>query len=74
MEGLRQKTGITYINLDDFRWAVERKSFNLKRFRDNIDYVQRAGFDEVYLWGVEYWYYLKELGHLEIWGEAEGIF
>ena len=31
MEGLRQKTGITYINLDDFRWAVERKSFNLKR-------------------------------------------
>ncbi|MBI3290850.1 hypothetical protein HYZ76_01050 [Candidatus Falkowbacteria bacterium] len=51
----------------------QQKSFNLKRFRDNIDYVQRAGFDEVYLWGVEYWYWLNKQGYTEIWEEAKSI-
>lgn len=51
----------------------QQKSFDLKRFKGNISYVQRAGFSEVYSWGVEYWYWLKEQGHPEIWNEAKKL-
>jgi len=27
----------------------------------------KTNFDEQYLWGVEWWYYLREKGHPEIW-------
>ena len=32
------------------------KSMNPDRFRDIIDYTYQTGFDEAYLWGVEWWY------------------
>jgi len=35
------------------------KSMNLEEFRKIIDYTKRAGFSEAYLWGVEWWYWLK---------------
>lgn len=35
------------------------ESMNPDKFRDNIDYVRQTGFSEVYLWGVEWWYWLK---------------
>ncbi len=36
------------------------QSMNPRRLKDNLNFVERAGFDEVYLWGVEWWYWLKE--------------
>ena len=36
-------------------------------FRDTIHYSERAGFDTIYIWGVEWWYWLKQQGHPEIW-------
>ena len=51
----------------------QQQSFDLKRFKNNINYTRRAGFGEVYFWGVEYWYWLKEQGHPEIWGEAKKL-
>ncbi len=53
--------------------ADQQKSFTLQRFKDNIEYVKKAGFNEVYLWGVEYWYWLKESGQPEIWQEAKRL-
>ncbi len=35
------------------------RSMNAARLRENIAFVRRAGFNEVYLWGVEWWYWLK---------------
>lgn len=26
---------------------------------ENVDYARRVGFEEIYLWGVEWWYWLK---------------
>jgi hypothetical protein len=51
----------------------QQKSFNLDQFKDNIAYVEKTGFSEVYLWGAEYWYWLKQKGHLEIWEEAKKL-
>lgn len=37
------------------------KSMNEDRFWRNIDYARRTGFSETYLWGVEWWYWLREV-------------
>jgi hypothetical protein len=53
--------------------ADQQKSFNLKRFQHNIDYVKKTGLSPVYLWGVEYWYWLKQNGHSNIWQTAKRL-
>ena len=53
--------------------AEQEQSFDLKRFKDNVGYVEKTGFAEVYLWGAEYWYWLKAKGYPEIWEEAKGL-
>ncbi len=39
--------------------AEQYQSMNPKRLTNNINFVRRAGFDSAYLWGVEWWYWLK---------------
>lgn len=46
------------------------KSFDLDFFKDTVNYAKLTGFDEYYLWGAEWWYYLKINGYPEIWNEA----
>jgi hypothetical protein len=36
------------------------KSLSIKRMSDNINYAEKTGMPEVYLWGVEWWYFMKE--------------
>jgi hypothetical protein len=44
------------------------KSMNADKLRDNIIYAQESGFDTIYIWGVEWWYWLKVHQNLpEIW-------
>ena len=49
------------------------KSFNLKRFKNNIEYSRKTGFPQVYLWGAEYWYWLDQQGEPEIWQQAKTL-
>lgn len=51
----------------------QEKSFDLIRFRNNINFVKKIGFAEAYLWGVEYWYWLWQQGRPEIWQEAKAL-
>ena len=44
------------------------KRFSLNRLKKNIDYAERIGVPRAYLWGVEWWYWLKEVkGRGEYW-------
>ena len=36
------------------------KSMNLEQFRDNLNYAKKVGFRKNFLWGTEWWYYMKE--------------
>jgi len=47
---------------------------NLKKFQETIEYARKSGFDEFYLWGVEWWYWLKVNNHPEIWNKAKELF
>jgi len=53
----------------------QEKTMNLGQFRKNIEFAQRTGFDEFYLWGAEWWYWMKEKQNQpEIWQEAQKLF
>jgi hypothetical protein len=40
---------------------------DLERFQGNLDYARATGLPEHYLWGVEWWYWMKDHGHPEYW-------
>ncbi len=53
----------------------QEKSMNLEKFRNNIDYAKRTGISEFYFWGVEWWYWMKEVNNQpEFWEEARQFF
>ena len=53
----------------------QKKTMNLKQFRKNIGFAKKTGLKEFYLWGVEWWYWLKEKEDSpEIWNEAKLLF
>lgn len=61
--------------LYDLPLAEQQKTMNLKQFRYNIDFASKTGLEEFYLWGAEWWYWLKEKQNKpEIWNEARILF
>jgi len=51
------------------------KYMDFETFKENIVYSKRAGFPDIYLWGVEWWYYLKETHDMpEFWEHAKTLF
>ncbi len=49
-------------------------AFTKQAFEDNIAFVRKAGFSEVYLWGAEWWYALKAAGDDRLWETAKTVF
>lgn len=47
-------------DLPESEWS---KSISVQKLRHNMRLARRAGFDEVWLWGVEWWYYLAKHGN-----------
>lgn len=41
--------------------------------RNNVNFAKLVGFPEIYFWGVEWWYWLREQGHPEVWNAAKDI-
>jgi hypothetical protein len=55
--------------------AEERAvAFTPEDLFNNVDFARRAGFSEVYLWGVEWWLAEKEAGRPELWEAAKFLF
>ncbi|MEA3449722.1 MAG: hypothetical protein U9Q85_01970 [Patescibacteria group bacterium] len=51
------------------------KTMNAEKFSKIIDFSRRAGFQEFYLWGVEWWAWECETQeNCKIWNEAKGLF
>jgi len=42
--------------------------------KGSIDFASRTGFDRQYLWGGEWWYYMKSNSHPEYWNYAKTLF
>ncbi len=51
------------------------KTMNLEKFRDILEFSRQAGFQEFYLWGVEWWLWEKEVNNNPaLWDEARKLF
>jgi len=51
------------------------QTMNLEKLKEIIEYTRQTGFDEVYFWGVEWWYWLKERQSQNgFWEEMRKIF
>ena len=57
--------------LRDIPLEDQFQHFNPERFQAILSYIRGTGFDTFYFWGVEWWYYLKQNGHPEIWEMAK---
>jgi len=40
--------------------AIQEETMNPDRLLEHIAYTERIGFSRAYLWGIEWWYYMKE--------------
>lgn len=45
----------------------QKKMMNPERIEKQIDFARRTGFSRAYIWGVEWWYWLKEQGDESVW-------
>lgn len=59
--------------LKEVSTEVQIKAFGVEKFKNNVEYARKTGFPRAYLWGAEWWYYLKVNGHSEIWDEAKKL-
>ena len=61
-------------DIKDLPLMEQYKSMNLQKFNDNIDFARRTGFKEIYLWGVEWWYWIKARGDNSFWEASRKLF
>ena len=47
---------------------------SFEKFNENIEYAKKTGFDEMYLWGVEWWYWMKQKGDNSYWNRVKELF
>lgn len=62
--------------LKDYRlYTVEELAelFDAKDLEQHVRYAQRTGLREISLWGVEWWYYLRQQQRPELWDTAKRI-
>jgi len=61
-------------------WTVNQpleeqfKSMNAEKLLENVEYAEKSGFSEIYIWGAEWWYWLKEKQNKpEVWNTARDL-
>jgi hypothetical protein len=47
---------------------------DLNKLNEILDYAKDTRYEKQYLWGAEWWYWLKENGHPEMWTKGQEIF
>lgn len=64
-----------------FPEAIENKqpvewyeNFTVEMFEQNLQFAEETGMPEVYLWGAEWWYFLKQNGEPRLWDRAQNVF
>ncbi len=53
---------------------TQLQTFSPTDLVNNVSYAKRTGFDEIYLWGVEWWYFMDLKGHPEYLQIARKLF
>lgn len=54
--------------------ADQFERMDLEKMDEILRYAEDTRFEKQYLWGAEWWYWLKEQGHPEIWERGQTLF
>lgn len=60
--------GITKTEIDE-----QFKTMSMDKFNKMISVAKATGFSPQYLWGAEWWYWMKEKGHPEYWDRVKTL-
>ncbi|MDP3696845.1 MAG: beta-galactosidase [Candidatus Taylorbacteria bacterium] len=52
---------------------VQLERMGIDKFNEMIDFSRKTGFDTFYLWGAEWWYWMKLNDHPEFWNRAKEL-
>jgi len=52
----------------------QKITMDFEQFKKNVDFAKNTGMDTIYLWGGEWWYWMKKQGEPETWEEAKHYF
>lgn len=65
-----------WLTLDPKIATVDRlyQLFTVEDLRRNVLYAQQTEISEIMLWGVEWWYYVRERGDDRLWNAAQQLF
>lgn len=61
-------------NLEDTPLFTQVNQLSLDKFKEYVDYAKGTGFDEIYLWGVEWWYFMETQGYPQYLEFAKTLF
>jgi len=53
--------------------ATQLERMSLEKFDEIIKFASKTGFDTQYLWGAEWWYFMKKNGYPEFWEKGRGV-
>ena len=53
---------------------VQLERMNIDKFIEIMSYAKKTRFEKQYLWGAEWWYYMKESGYPDFWEKGKEIF
>ncbi len=53
--------------------SVLQKRMGLDKFNEMINFASQTGFDKQYLWGAEWWYWMKKQGYPQHWQRAKEL-
>lgn len=52
----------------------QAKMFTVENLNEQVDLAKRIGFDEIDLWGVEWWYWMKVQGEEDLWNAGKELY
>ena len=59
----------------DMPLSEQEKTMDLEQFKSNVNFAKETGLSAHYLWGAEWWYWMKEKQKMPaIWEEAKKLF
>ncbi len=58
----------------DTEIKIQQERMGIDKFKEMIKFARQTGFGEQYLWGAEWWYWLKKQGLSDHWEEAKQLF
>lgn len=53
---------------------VQFTRMNLEKFEDILEYAEATHFEEQYLWGAEWWYWLELKGYPQMWERGKKLY